>query len=121
MRTIDKAHAPAFTREDGVISNVLHTERDEVNTDLTVTWVDVDPGAAQERHSHASEQVYVVVAGTGVVSVSGERRSVEAGDLVYVPSNAEHGIENTGDRPLEYVSAATPVIERGAIEAFYEG
>lgn len=44
------------------------------------------------------------------MTVDGEHRAVEAGELVHIPPNADHGIKNTGDRRLEYVSAAPPAV-----------
>ncbi len=111
--------APALSRGDGLVSRLLHSERDDPDTDLTVTWVTVEPGASQVRHSHDPEQVYVLVAGAGEMTVGEQTRSVAAGDCVHIPSNTTHGIENTGDEPLEYVSAATPAFPREAVETFY--
>lgn len=119
MRTTSLSEAPTLTRGDGVLSRLLHGGPGTPETDLTVTWVEVEPGAAQDRHAHDPEQVYVVLAGEGTIHVGGDERAVEAGDLVHVPSDTLHGLENTGDEPLEYVSAATPSIPPDAIEAFY--
>jgi mannose-6-phosphate isomerase-like protein (cupin superfamily) len=52
--------------------------------------------------------------------VGGTERDVSAGDAVHIPSNTEHGIRNTGDETLEYVSAATPAFPREQVEEFYE-
>lgn len=120
MRTTSTAEAPALSRGDGVVSRLLHSPRQDAETDLTVTWVEMAPGAVQERHSHEAEQVYVVLAGAGRMHVDDEEQQVAAGNLVHVPGGAEHGLENTGDEPLEYVSAATPAIPDGDVQAFYE-
>lgn len=101
------ASAPRRARA-GLASCVLLQDGDVPGSDLTVTWVEVAPGARQELHAHASEQVYVVVRGSGRVEVDGERRDVVIGDLVLAPGGAVHGIENTGAGSLVYVSAATP-------------
>ncbi|WP_226481763.1 cupin domain-containing protein [Natrinema amylolyticum] len=116
---MNKGDAPALTRGDGLVSHILHSQRDVSETDLTITWVDVEPGARQVRHEHDPEQVYVVVAGEGVMSVGEDERAVEAGDLVHIPANTEHGLENTGDTTLEYVSAATPVFPEREVDEFY--
>jgi mannose-6-phosphate isomerase-like protein (cupin superfamily) len=121
MDVSNKAEAPSLSRGDGLVSTILHSERDASDTDLTVTWVDVDPGASQVVHSHDPEQVYVVVAGEGVMTLGEETRAVEAGDLIHVPPNTDHGIENTGTETLEYVSAATPAFDSADVEEFYEG
>ena len=120
MRVERKDEAPALSRGDGLVSHVMHSRRDADDTDLTITWVDVDPGAQQVRHEHDPEQVYVILEGEGRMHVGGEERDVGAGDLVHIPANTEHGLENTGDRTLEYVSAATPAFPTEEVDEFYE-
>ncbi len=46
--------------------------------------------------------------------VNGEERVVDTRDLIYVPAGAVHGIENTSDEMLIYISAATPAIDAKA-------
>jgi mannose-6-phosphate isomerase-like protein (cupin superfamily) len=78
---------------------------------LTVTWVDVPPGAEQRAHLHAeAEQVYVIVRGRGRMQVAGDVEEVGEGDLVFIPPGAEHGIVNDGSETLVYVSAASPPV-----------
>lgn len=121
MNVTSLEQAPTLRRGDGVESAIVHSEWDDPETDLTATWVRVEPAAAQAVHSHDPEQVYVIVAGEGLMTVDGEERPVSAGDLIHVPSNADHGIENTGGETLEYVSAATPAFPMAEVEEFYEG
>ena len=120
MRKVNKSDAPALTRNDGLVSHILHSQHEVSETDLTITWVDVEPGARQVRHEHNPEQVYVILSGTGIMTVGDDERTVAAGDLVHIPSNTEHSLENTGDRPLEYVSAATPSFPAAEVDEFYE-
>lgn len=103
-------------RRSGLTSAVLLHPPDG-DTALTVTWVAVEPGAAQPMHSHPQEQVYVIVEGTGRVTVGEETADVEAGTLVHIPGDAPHAVRNTGTGVLNYVSAATPPL---ALDAFYE-
>lgn len=42
------------------------------------------------------------------MKVGEDERDVREGQMVFVPPKVEHGIVNTGDGPLTYVSAATP-------------
>ena len=114
--------APALSRGDGVVSYLLHTDTEDgtADTELTVTWVDVEPGESQVVHSHEPEQVYVIVAGEGRMRVGDDEREVTVGDAVHIPSNTDHGIKNTGEETLEYVSAATPAIPHERVEEFYE-
>jgi mannose-6-phosphate isomerase-like protein (cupin superfamily) len=85
---------------------------------LSVTWVDVPPGAEQRLHSHEdSEQVYVIVRGSGRMHVSGDEEDLAVGDLVFIPPATDHGIQNNGSETLVYVSAASPPV---SMEELYE-
>ena len=105
-----KAYAEKRERS-GLTSHFMLGRGDVESNALAITWVDVEPGAKQRLHNHPEVQVYVIVAGTGRMQVGDETRDVKAGDLVFIPSEAFHGIENTGDSVLSYVSAANPAFE----------
>jgi len=119
MHTTNKDDAPEFRTKDGLVSRILHAGGD-VDTNLAVTWVEVEPGGSQVIHSHNHEQVYVVISGEGRVYVDGDNRAVSAGELIHIPSNADHGIENTSEEVLVYISAATPAFSLEKIQKFYE-
>jgi mannose-6-phosphate isomerase-like protein (cupin superfamily) len=113
-----RSKAEAARRElPGLESYLLLGRGDVADDNLTVTWVDVQPGAAQQPHSHAPEQVYVIARGSGVMHVNDDAQPVTVGDAVYIPPNATHYIENTGQEVLAYISAATPSFES---EPIYE-
>ena len=52
------------------------------------------------RHRHGPVEVYYVEAGEGRVFLDGNEHDVSAGASVFIPSNAEHGITNTGNVPM---------------------
>ena len=93
---------------DGLVSYILLEEGDAPGGELSVTWVDVEPGGEQKPHSHGPQQIYVITRGTGRMKVGDTERDVGAGHLVFIPPDTEHGIVNTGDETLTYISAATP-------------
>jgi mannose-6-phosphate isomerase-like protein (cupin superfamily) len=93
---------------DGLVSHILLEEGDAPGGELSVTWVDVEPGSQQKPHSHGPQQVYVITRGQGRMRVGEDERDVHEGQMVFIPPNAEHGIVNTGEQTLTYVSAATP-------------
>jgi mannose-6-phosphate isomerase-like protein (cupin superfamily) len=103
---------------NGLVSHFLLDRRGVPDTPLAVTWVDVAPGGHQVIHHHPETQVYVIIRGGGIMHVDGTERPVAAGDLVYIPSDALHGIQNNGDDVLSYVSAATPAFD---LVAAYDG
>ncbi len=111
-----RSEAPRRER-DGLVSRALLRGRDLPEARMTVTWVEVAPGSGQRPHSHAPEQVYVVVRGRGKMKVGDEEQLVTEGSLIYIPPDTLHGIENHSDEVLTYVSAATPTVDW---EAFYD-
>jgi mannose-6-phosphate isomerase-like protein (cupin superfamily) len=78
---------------------------------MTVTWIEVPPGAEQELHSHEeAEQVYVVVAGVGELSATGDTERLEPGDLALIPPASDHVIANHGEETLALVSVQSPAV-----------
>lgn len=78
---------------------------------LSVTWITVPAGAKQTLHSSGeAEQAYVVVRGSGTMSVAGDTQAVGEGDLILVPPATEHSIDNDGDAELACVSIQSPPV-----------
>jgi mannose-6-phosphate isomerase-like protein (cupin superfamily) len=78
---------------------------------LSVTWLELPPGAEQTLHSHEeAEQVYVIVRGAGTMSVAGDTQQVGEGDLILVPPATDHSVSNDGDAELACVSIQSPPV-----------
>ena len=107
----NKAQAPVRVR-DAWKTHILMEMGDVENTDLTVTWVDVEPGQGMKTHSHAPEQVFVVVSGCGRPEVGDESHDIGPGDLGRAPSDVPHRVVNSGDAVLSYISIATPAFKQ---------
>jgi quercetin dioxygenase-like cupin family protein len=58
---------------------------------LTLAYWDVDPGAELPGHSHPHEQVANVLEGKLELTVDGETRVLEPGQVAVIPSNILHG------------------------------
>jgi len=95
----------------GMTSFFMFGRGDADEDQLAITIVDVEVGGKQRLHNHPEVQVYVIIAGEGKMTVGEETQAVKTGDLIYIPTNQLHGIENTGDSILSYVSAATPAFD----------
>ncbi|MGD6980673.1 MULTISPECIES: cupin domain-containing protein [Citricoccus] len=69
------------------------------------SW-ELPPGGFEGMHSHGSsdmplEEVYVVTAGTGHMTIDGKEYMVQAGDAVLAKVGTQHDLRNTGDVPLK--------------------
>jgi mannose-6-phosphate isomerase-like protein (cupin superfamily) len=69
----------------------------------------VEPGGAQSAHVHdASDKVYVVLSGRGVVIVGTERHEVGVGKAVLCPAGSSHGVANPGSEALRLLVFMAP-------------
>ena len=112
----NKFQAPKRDR-DGLTSYILLQQGDISTDNLAVTWVDVAPGCSQRPHSHAPEQVYIIISGNGRIIIGDEEQDVVKGDLVHIPSNVVHSLVNDSSEVLTYISAATPAFD---LQALYD-
>ncbi len=63
------------------------------------------PGARSAWHSHPAGQVLVVTSGVGWVQErGGERRRIEAGDVVWTPPNVEHWHGATPENAMSHIA-----------------
>lgn len=116
MYTKNKTEVPKRERY-GLVSHFMLQSGDVKDTQLAVTWVDVQVGAKQRAHHHKPEQVFLIVQGEGRMHIGEETKPVHQGDLVYIPSDLPHSIDNIGQTVLSYISAATPDMN---FEAVYD-
>ena len=100
-------------------SHVLMDAGELGSRNMSVTWLEVPAGAEQTLRSHEeAEQVYVVVRGSGTMSVAGDTQQVSEGDLVLVSPATDLSIANNGDGELACVSVQSPPV---AVAELYGG
>ncbi len=119
MKVLQTQAAPRYRRSEGITSYLLASPRTAGAQHLTVTVVEIEPGGRQRVHSHLPEQVYFILQGRGRMTVDSETREVCPGDCVFIPGQARHGLENTTDTPLKYLSAAAPAFRTEELDAFW--
>lgn len=78
---------------------------------LSVTWLTLPAGASQTlRSQEEAEQAYVVVRGSGSMSVAGDTQPVAEGDMILVPPATEHSLSNDGEEEFACVSIQSPPV-----------
>jgi quercetin dioxygenase-like cupin family protein len=80
------------------------------NDAVIVAW-HVKPGQRISTHLHPHGQdTWTILSGSGdyCLSASGSSKPVNAGDVVVAHSGEAHGILNTGDVELVFVSVVSP-------------
>jgi oxalate decarboxylase/phosphoglucose isomerase-like protein (cupin superfamily) len=65
----------------------------------------VRPGESTTEHGHDEEETFLILSGSGTISVDGEVRPIGRGDLIYLPRHSRHFVANgSSDAPLEFLS-----------------
>jgi mannose-6-phosphate isomerase-like protein (cupin superfamily) len=67
----------------------------------------IPPGRAPEHH-HTYDEVVHVLAGRGVVHLSGGQTEIGPGTSIYLPPYQPHCLENTGSEPLRVLGVFYP-------------
>jgi len=69
----------------------------------------LNPMRRLKSHYHRErDEVYIIISGRGVVRVADEVREVGVGDVVVIPKETPHGIENIGKEKLVFLFMSTP-------------
>ncbi|WP_413988606.1 cupin domain-containing protein [Labrys okinawensis] len=58
------------------------------------------PGGNNPPHRHAEAEIYLILEGSGVLTVEDEESAVTKGVAVFIPGNAWHALRNSGDGDL---------------------
>ncbi|HBY06411.1 MAG TPA: hypothetical protein DEH22_00940 [Chloroflexi bacterium] len=118
MNILRQNFSPRYQRDE-ITSYLLVSAKTCGAEKLAITLVEMEPGGFQHLHSHEPEQMYYILAGCGLMSVASEECLVQAGDCIFFPAFAEHGLKNTGQGVLRYLSAASPSFTREQCEAWW--
>jgi quercetin dioxygenase-like cupin family protein len=81
------ANSPLFTGGPVTRQAIL---TDEMAKYLDMSQVNFSKGARNKFHTHTSDQVLIVTAGTGIVATEQEERVVGVGDIIHFPAGEKH-------------------------------
>jgi mannose-6-phosphate isomerase-like protein (cupin superfamily) len=71
-----------------------------------------EPGEASSYHVHPiSEEVNLVMSGSGIVVSDGEEAEFGSGSVMWVPKGVHHQHRNTGTEPLKLLWVYSPQAE----------
>jgi mannose-6-phosphate isomerase-like protein (cupin superfamily) len=100
---------PAYETKDGsVVRELMHPLRNG-NKNQSLAEAIVSVGACTRMHRHdASEEIYHVMAGEGVMTLGDDVFAVRAGHTIYIAPGTPHMVKNTGVEPLIILCACSP-------------
>lgn len=77
-------------------------------SDVEVWRSSIAVGSRTPLHTHASEEVFIVLTGRGVVHVGDQALPFEAPATVIAPAGVAHWVENTGTVPTDQIVVVRP-------------
>jgi mannose-6-phosphate isomerase-like protein (cupin superfamily) len=110
MFIIDPEKKKTINAGDGTrLKELLSPRNDPVNTRYSLALARVAPNSGSVSHMlKSSSEVYIIVAGEGIVHVGDEARHVREGNIIYIPPGTFQHIENTGPGDLVFYCIVDP-------------
>ena len=72
--------------------------------DCKVKKITIKPGESPSYQMHFKrEEKWIIISGTGMLRLNDNKREIKAGDVIEIPLEAKHAIENTGKEKLTFV------------------
>jgi len=105
--------ASYVTRDGSGIRELFHPGSSPVRG-FSVAEAFVEPGQETAAHvHHASQEVYYILEGIGIMRLGEEKLSVVEGDAVLIEPGTLHNIRNIGDRALRILCICCPPYSHG--------
>jgi mannose-6-phosphate isomerase-like protein (cupin superfamily) len=109
MEVRNRDRAEAFTTLDGSTIRVLLDAAFGGAREQSLAEATLAPGAGTRRHYHPrTEEIYVVLSGSGVMEVDGDERAVGSGDAILIPPGAWHVIRAGPGGELRFLCCCAP-------------
>lgn len=99
MPIIDHSQAPEVPWRPGYRKWDITTHEHGVSTSLSLNTA--EPGTGAPLHTHAIDELIVIVSGSLEVRINGETCRVERNHTLVIPPGAEHGFTVVGEEPAE--------------------
>jgi len=114
-QAFDWGDLPSETVLPGIDRQRIDGER------MTIVRYVYAPGSVFPAHSHAEEQITVVLSGDIEFDVDGRLMPATAGSVIVIPPSAVHGARVLGDQEVETLNVLSPRRTRGVSYAASRG
>ena len=98
-----------FSAMDGATVYELDSQQERVENGVAFAYGTLSPKRQALRHLHRiSDEVYYVISGKGNINLGDSIYPVAKRNIIYVPINTIHGLENTESEELEVLCLSSP-------------
>lgn len=108
MKVIKLEETEGMTFPAGRTTRVLTGPNGLPAKQFTAGYVVIEPRGKIPLHTHANEEIYVIIHGKGRMRIGVEEERVQAVSAIYIDPNAEHMLQNTESEPLVMIFIYAP-------------
>jgi mannose-6-phosphate isomerase-like protein (cupin superfamily) len=97
--------------DESTLRELLHPDREEkaLQIGFSLAHALFKPGQSTLPHKlKTSAEMYYIIAGKGIIHIKDESAPVHPGQVVYIPSDSQQFIRNTGDGDLTFLCLVSP-------------
>jgi mannose-6-phosphate isomerase-like protein (cupin superfamily) len=92
----------------GILFQQIYPQGGEDLADWGIGRSVVEPGGGTEPHSHDEHELFVILSGSGVMTIEDEQRPVGAGQAVLIPRNSRHDLASDSSERLVFLNVYWP-------------
>ena len=71
-----------------------------MTSELSVGILKIKPNDSLSLHHHSPKEIYIIKKGKGLLLTSDQNESLKTGDIIFIPENSLHGVQNIGKTSL---------------------
>jgi mannose-6-phosphate isomerase-like protein (cupin superfamily) len=107
VRSLDDCEE--FVAGDGtILRELLHADKHQFGGRYSLAHAILPAGQVSYLHSLATNEVYYILSGNGMMEINGEQRSVTGGDCIVIPGGATQRLHNTSTEPILFLCIVDP-------------
>ena len=95
-------------QEGSKIKQYFHPKNTSNGIRFSIVQCILESGKKSKKHKLRSSEVYYILEGHGKLKIQDKTFNLEKDDSVFVPSNSEQFIENTGVNNLKFLCIVDP-------------
>jgi mannose-6-phosphate isomerase-like protein (cupin superfamily) len=109
MLVMSLLNCPEFVAGDKtLLRELLHPSKQPVSILYSLAHARLAPGQVSLKHRLRASEVYYILAGRGRMHIDDESRTVEAGDVIYIPPQTVQHIDSLGPDELAFLCIVDP-------------
>lgn len=97
--------------DNSKLKEIINPKKEGLNVRYSLAYAKVLKNKKTLKHRLKYSEVYFIIAGSGVMHINKEKKTVKSGDTIYIPPGSIQFIENKGELPLEFLCIVDPAWE----------